>query len=145
MINPFAKDWEAERIFPAHQVFKKFGEAGLLGIHRYHKDTPTKYLLGDQVCCRDEEYGGQGLDYKYNCAFLEALGHSDSSGIAMAIGVIEGLSGADWVDVKFDDNFDATFVVNLDVNYDLNFDDNFDVSFDVSFDVNFDVNFPGSN
>ena len=55
----------------------------------------------------------------------------------MAIGVIEGLSGADWVDVKFDDNFDATFVVNFDVNYDLNFDDNFDVSFDVNFDVNF--------
>ena len=37
---------------------------------------------------RDEEYGGQGLNYKYNCAFLEALGHSDSAGIAMAIGVI---------------------------------------------------------
>ena len=39
MINPFAKDWEAERIFPAHQVFKKFGEAGLLGIHRYETQT----------------------------------------------------------------------------------------------------------
>jgi len=69
VINPYAKEWEAERIFPAHKVFKKFGQAGLLGIHR------------------DEEFGGQGLDYKYNCAFLEALGHSDSAGIAMAIGV----------------------------------------------------------
>ena len=34
VINPYAKEWEAERIFPAHKVFKKFGEAGLLGIHR---------------------------------------------------------------------------------------------------------------
>ena len=34
MINPYAKEWEAQRIFPAHKVFKKFGEAGLLGINR---------------------------------------------------------------------------------------------------------------
>ena len=34
VINPYAKEWEAERIFPAHKVFKKFGEAGLLGISR---------------------------------------------------------------------------------------------------------------
>ena len=46
VINPHAAQWEAERAFPAHQVFKRFGEAGLLGIHR------------------EEEYGGQGLDYK---------------------------------------------------------------------------------
>ena len=34
VINPQAAQWEAERAFPAHQVFKRFGEAGLLGIHR---------------------------------------------------------------------------------------------------------------
>ena len=90
-------------------------------------------MLDDQVCCRDEEYGGQGLDYKYNCAFLEALGHSDSSGIAMAIGVIEGLSGADWVDVKFYDTFDNNFYVN------------FDDKFNANVDVNFDDTFPGPN
>ena len=37
MINPYAKEWEAEKIFPAHKVFKKFGEAGLLGIHRFRQ------------------------------------------------------------------------------------------------------------
>ena len=50
--------WEKEKIFPGKKVFKKFGDAGLLGIHR-----PT-------------EYGGQGLGYKYHVAFLEALGHA---------------------------------------------------------------------
>jgi len=69
VINPQAAQWEAERAFPAHQVFKRFGEAGLLGIHR------------------EEEYGGQGLDYKFQIAFLEALGHSASPAVAMAIGV----------------------------------------------------------
>jgi len=69
VINPEAEKWEKEKMFPAHKVFKKFGDAGLLGIQR-----PT-------------QYGGLGLDYKYEVAFLEALGHSDSSGIAMAIGV----------------------------------------------------------
>merc|ERR1712142_679737 len=69
VINPEADKWEKEKIFPAHKVFKAFGGAGLLGIHR-----PT-------------EYGGQGLDYKYEVAFLEALGHSNSSGVSMAIGV----------------------------------------------------------
>ena len=85
MINPYAKEWEADKIFPAHKVFKKFGEAGLLGIHRFRQlGRQLKILL---LYLRDEEYGGQGLNYKYNCAFLEALGHSDSAGIAMAIGV----------------------------------------------------------
>ncbi len=50
-------------------MFKKFGQAGLLGI--------TKPV----------EYGGQGLDYKYNLACAEALGHIRSSGVGMAIGV----------------------------------------------------------
>ena len=68
-VNPEADQWEKEKIFPAHKVFKEFGSAGLLGIHR-----PT-------------QYGGQGLDYKYQVAFLEALGHSSSSGVSMAIGV----------------------------------------------------------
>ena len=58
VINPYAEQWDKEKIFPAKEVYKRFGEAGLLGIHR-----PT-------------EYGGQGLSYKYNVAFIEALGHS---------------------------------------------------------------------
>ena len=39
-------------MWPAHEVLKKFGNAGLLGI-----DKPV-------------EYGGLGLDYKYNLAVL---------------------------------------------------------------------------
>ena len=58
VINPHADQWDKDKIFPAKEVYKRFGEAGLLGIHR-----PT-------------EYGGQGLSYKYNVAFIEALGHS---------------------------------------------------------------------
>ena len=68
-INPHADQWDKDKIFPAKEVYKKFGEAGFLGIHR-----PT-------------EYGGQGLSYKYNVAFIEALGYSKSAGAAMAIGV----------------------------------------------------------
>ena len=60
-INQDWELWEKEKIFPGKKVFKKFGAAGLLGIHR-----PT-------------QYGGQGLSYKYNVAFLEALGHSKRS------------------------------------------------------------------
>ena len=33
-VNPFVDEWEQQGAFPAHQVFKKFGEAGLLGITR---------------------------------------------------------------------------------------------------------------
>ena len=46
VINPHAEQWDRDKIFPAREVYKKFGDAGLLGIHR-----PT-------------EYGGQGLSYK---------------------------------------------------------------------------------
>ena len=58
VINQDWQAWEKEKIFPGKKVFKKLGNAGLLGIHR-----PT-------------EYGGQGLGYKYHVAFLEALGHA---------------------------------------------------------------------
>ena len=57
VINQDWELWEKEKIFPGKKVFKKFGDAGLLGIHR------------------PAEYGGQGLGYKYHVAFLEALGH----------------------------------------------------------------------
>jgi len=31
-INPHVDEWEAAGIFPAHQVFKKLGDLGLLGL-----------------------------------------------------------------------------------------------------------------
>jgi len=68
-VNPYADEWERQKSFPAHQVFKKFGEAGLLGINK-----PV-------------EYGGQGLSYKYQMAFTEAFAHCRATGVGMAIGV----------------------------------------------------------
>ncbi len=68
-INPHVEEWEAAEIFPAHEVFKKLGNLGLLGL------------------TKPEEYGGAGLDYTYGVAMAEALGHIDCGGVPMAIGV----------------------------------------------------------
>ena len=68
-INPKADKWEKDKMFPAHEVFKKFGDQGLLGINK-----PT-------------EYGGLGLSYKYQMAFGEAMGNIRSTGVCMALGV----------------------------------------------------------
>jgi citronellyl-CoA dehydrogenase len=68
-INPYVDEWEEAEIFPAHELFKKLGDAGFLGI------------------TKPEEFGGMGLDYSYGMAFTEELGHIDCSGVPMAIGV----------------------------------------------------------
>lgn len=68
-INPHVEEWEAAEIFPAHEVFKKLGNLGLLGL------------------TKPEAYGGAGLDYSYGVAMAEALGHIDCGGVPMAIGV----------------------------------------------------------
>ena len=68
-INPHVDEWEAAEIFPAHEVFKKMGKLGLLGL------------------CKPEEYGGSGLDYSYSVAMAETLGHVHCGGVPMAIGV----------------------------------------------------------
>jgi citronellyl-CoA dehydrogenase len=68
-INPYIDAWEEAGIFPAHELFKKMGDQGYLGINK-----PAKY-------------GGLGLDYSYQLVFLETLGHIRAGGIPMAIGV----------------------------------------------------------
>ncbi|GHF15106.1 acyl-CoA dehydrogenase [Kordiimonas sediminis] len=68
-INPHVDAWEEAGIFPAHEVFRKMGELGLLGI------------------TKPEEYGGLGLDYSYQVVFSEELGRIGAGGVAMAIGV----------------------------------------------------------
>ena len=68
-INPHVDKWEADGIFPAHEVFKKLGDAGLLGISK-----PV-------------EYGGMGLDYSYAMVMAEELGHINCGSVPMAIGV----------------------------------------------------------
>jgi len=68
-INPYVDEWEEKGIAPLHQIFKKLGELGFLGI-RY-----------------DPKYGGLGLDYWYELVFLEELAYIECGGIPMAIGV----------------------------------------------------------
>ena len=52
-INPHVEEWEDAEMFPAHEVFKKMGELGLLGL------------------TKPEAYGGAGLDYSYALAMPE--------------------------------------------------------------------------
>jgi citronellyl-CoA dehydrogenase len=68
-INPQVDEWEAAEIFPAHEVFKRLGDLGLLGL------------------TKPQEYGGAGLDWSYAMAMAEALGHIECGGVPMAIGV----------------------------------------------------------
>jgi citronellyl-CoA dehydrogenase len=68
-INPHVDEWEAAEIFPAHELFKKLGDLGLLGL------------------TKPEAYGGAGLDYSYAMAMAETLGYIDCGGVPMAIGV----------------------------------------------------------
>src|SRR5882724_4212020 len=68
-INPHAEEWEAAGMLPAHELFRKMGKQGLLGIHK------------------PEQFGGQGLDYSYEMAFCESVGACKSASSVMAIGV----------------------------------------------------------
>ena len=68
-INPHVDEWEEAGIFPAHELFKKLGDLGLLGLNK-----PV-------------EYGGQGLDYSYALMMAEELGAITCGAIPMAIGV----------------------------------------------------------
>jgi citronellyl-CoA dehydrogenase len=43
-INPFVDEWERAAIYPAHQVFKKMGDLGLLGLCK-----PVEYGGADEV------------------------------------------------------------------------------------------------
>ncbi|MEJ8854815.1 acyl-CoA dehydrogenase family protein [Variovorax robiniae] len=68
-INPHVDEWEEAEAFPAHQVFKRMGDLGLLGLNK------------------PEAFGGGGLDYSYAMALAEALGHISCGAVPMAIGV----------------------------------------------------------
>ncbi|WP_315702680.1 MULTISPECIES: acyl-CoA dehydrogenase family protein [unclassified Bradyrhizobium] len=68
-INPHVDAWEEAGIFPAHELFKKLGTLGFLGLNK-----PV-------------EYGGQGLDYSYALMMAEELGTIKCGAIPMAIGV----------------------------------------------------------
>ncbi len=65
-INPNMDVWE-ETTAPLHDLFRKMGGLGLLGI------------------CYDPNVGGQGLDYWFDTVFLEELGHIRGVGVQGAI------------------------------------------------------------
>jgi citronellyl-CoA dehydrogenase len=56
-------------MFPAHELFKKLGDHGFLGV------------------CKPEEYGGLGLDYSYAVVMAETMGLCNAGGVPMAVGV----------------------------------------------------------
>lgn len=68
-INPHVDAWEEAEIFPAHDLFKKMGDLGFLGVSY------------------PEEYGGLGQDYWFNVVLAEELGRIPCGGIPMAIAV----------------------------------------------------------
>jgi citronellyl-CoA dehydrogenase len=68
-INPFVDEWEAAEIFPAHELFRKLGRLGFLGL------------------TKPAGFGGSDLDWSYAMVMAETLGHIRCGGVPMAIGV----------------------------------------------------------
>jgi citronellyl-CoA dehydrogenase len=68
-LNPHVEEWERAGIWPAHEVLKRMGQLGLLGI------------------AKPEAYGGMGLDYSYEVMFAQALGNCTCGSVPMGIGV----------------------------------------------------------
>ncbi len=76
-INPRLADWEAARSIPLHELFRKMGAVGLLGV------------------ARPSAFGGAGLDFSFTVTMAEALGEANGGAVQMAIGVhAEFASGA---------------------------------------------------
>ncbi len=67
-LNPYVDEWEEAGEYPSHEVFKKLGDLGLLGI-KYSPD-----------------YGGLGLDHSYAMVMAEELGMIRCGGVPMSIG-----------------------------------------------------------
>lgn len=68
-INPNCDEWEKDGRYPIHDIFKKLGDLGLLGIQK------------------PEDYGGMGLDYSYNLVAAEEFGTAAAGGVPLSIGV----------------------------------------------------------
>ncbi|TVP58540.1 MAG: acyl-CoA dehydrogenase [Halomonadaceae bacterium] len=68
-INPHCDEWEKAGAYPIHEIFKKLGNLGLLGIQK------------------PEAFGGMGLDYSYNLVAAEEFGTALCGGVPLSIGV----------------------------------------------------------
>ena len=73
-IEPHVGDWEAARMFPAHELFPKLGAVGLFGLEY------------------DEAYGGMGADHSFTLIAAEELGRVSCGGVPMAIAVQMSMS-----------------------------------------------------
>ncbi len=67
-MQPFANEWEAQKLFP-RELFKRCGELGFLGAHY------------------PEDVGGGGGDWWYAAVWGEELVRSQCAGVNMALGV----------------------------------------------------------
>jgi citronellyl-CoA dehydrogenase len=66
-INPHADEWEEAGIWPAHDVLKKMGDLGFLGLSY------------------PEEYGGANADIWFTVVLCEELGRCKVAGVPMGI------------------------------------------------------------
>ena len=73
-LNPHVAEWEREGTWPAHEVLKKMGALGLLGINK------------------PESVGGLGLDYSFQLVFAQAMGNCLCGGVPMGIGVVTDMA-----------------------------------------------------
>ena len=65
-VAPNVEKWENEKLFPAHELFPKMGELGMLG---------PSY---------PEEYGGVGGDYAFHLILADEMGGCGCMGVPMA-------------------------------------------------------------
>ncbi len=68
-LNPHVNEWEDAETYPAHEVIRKLGKLGLLGL------------------TKPEAYGGAGLDHSFSVIMAEELGACRCGGVPMSIGV----------------------------------------------------------
>ncbi len=68
-IEPHVDEWEAARIFPAHELFPKLAAVGLFGLEY------------------DEADGGMGADHIYSLIAGEEMGRIGCGGVPMAMAV----------------------------------------------------------
>ncbi|VDM59829.1 unnamed protein product [Angiostrongylus costaricensis] len=74
-INPHVKKWEDDCRFPAHAVFKRIGNLGVLAVNK-----PEGSFMHSITA-----FGGLGLDFSYSVAVAEELGSIDCAAIPMAV------------------------------------------------------------
>lgn len=66
-LNPHCEEWEAAGIWPAHEVLKKMGDLGFLGLNY------------------SEEFGGANADIWFTVVLAEELGRCACAGVPMGI------------------------------------------------------------